>query len=119
MDETIKTVAAADGKDCPVREEKEGGSAGKTVVDARAKMLVGYDYKGVVISGSKATRIKPFRAQCEAGNVWLLRGPWNEEYITQLCGFPNAKNDDDVDSTSCAFNSVLLEPRKRRMRAVW
>jgi predicted phage terminase large subunit-like protein len=110
VDKLMKLTTELDGKECAVREEKEGGSAGVAVVMARAKTLVGYDYNFVQVSGSKVTRSKPFRAQCEAGNVWLLRAQWNVEYLKELCGFPTAAHDDQVDGSSCAFNAVLLEP---------
>lgn len=109
VDKIILNTAKSDGKKCGVREEKEGGSAGKAVVTARAKSLRGFDYEGVVITGDKVTRARPFRAQCEAGNVYLLRGDWNEEYISELCAFPTAAKDDQVDGSSCVFNSLLME----------
>ena len=110
VDDLIHTTAETDGYECAQREEKEGGSAGVAVIAARIKTLVGFNYAGVQISGSKVTRSKPFRAQCEAGNVRIVRGPWNAAYISELCGFPTAKHDDQVDGSSCAFNAVLLEP---------
>lgn len=119
VDEAMFTAAKTDGKACSVREEREGGASGKAVIDARAKLLVGYDYKGVPVSGDKVTRAKPFRAQVESGNVYLLRGDWNEAYKKELGAFPTAKNDDQVDASSCAFNAVLLEPRRSRIQASW
>ena len=111
VDRIIKGTAQVDGKACVQREEKEGGSAGVAVIATRTKTLVGYDYEGVGISGNKITRARPFRAQCEAGNVRILRGDWNTKYLDELCTFPTGKHDDQVDATSCAFNAVLLEPR--------
>lgn len=110
VNRVIRATAELDGVGCAQREEKEGGSAGAAVVAARAKTLVGFDYGGVVISGSKVTRSKPFRAQCEAGNVYLVRGTWNKPYLDVLCAFPTGAHDDDVDGSSCAFNAVLMEP---------
>lgn len=110
VDALIRVTAETDGRGTAQREEKEGGSAGVAVIAARTKTLAGFDYAGVPISGSKVTRSKPFRAQCEAGNVRIVRGPWNAAYIQELCGFPTAKHDDQVDASSCAFNAVLLEP---------
>lgn len=106
----MKVTSRLDGPLCAQREEKEGGSAGQTVIDARTKTLAGVNYQGVSISGSKVTRSKPFRVQCEAGNVRIVRGAWNAEYIRELCGFPTGKHDDQVDGSSCAYNAVLLEP---------
>lgn len=119
VDGLIRTTAEIDGPAVVQREEKEGGSAGVAVVTARAKTLKGYDYKGVQISGSKVTRSKPFRAQCEAGNVYLLRGRWNAEYVKELCGFPTADHDDQVDGSSCAFNAVLMEPAPQEEFVAW
>lgn len=110
VDALIRLTAETDGVGCAQREEKEGGSAGIAVVAARMRTLAGFNYAGVQISGSKVTRSKPFRAQCEAGNVCIVRAPWNAAYTSELCGFPTAKHDDQVDASSCAFNAVLLEP---------
>lgn len=120
VDKLIYITAELDGRGTPVREEKEGGSAGIMVINARAKMLRGWDYMGVSTSGSKVVRSKPFRAQVAAGNVFLVRASWNEKYITELCAFPTAKHDDQVDASSCAFNAVLLEPKPATMHeAIW
>lgn len=121
VDKLIKVTAELDGKRCPIREEKEGGASGKAVIQARAKLLQGWDYLGVTVTGSKVVRAKPFRAQVEAGNVYLVRGGWNEAFIVELCGFPTGKHDDQVDAATCAFNAVLLEPdpQVRVHEAVW
>lgn len=119
VDGLIRTTAEVDGIACAQREEKEGGSAGGAVIAARLKTLKGFDYKEVVISGSKVTRSKPFRAQVEGGNVFLVRASWNAGYIAELCGFPTAKHDDQVDGSSAAFNSVLLEPVPQRRGLTW
>ena len=112
VDKLIRVTAEVDGRSCMQREEKEGGSAGVAVISARTKTLAGYDYAGVQVTGSKVVRSSPFRAQCEAGNVYLLRGTWNAAYIQELCGFPTAKHDDQVDASSCAFNAVTEGRRK-------
>lgn len=108
-DLVIAATAEADGPGCAQREEQEGGASGKAVVGARAKDLAGQDYAAVATTGSKVTRSKPFRAQCEAGNVFLVKGRWNTDYISELCDFPSGKYDDQVDGSSAAFNAVLLE----------
>lgn len=109
VDALIKVTAELDGN-IAQREEKEGGSAGAAVIAARLKTLAGKDYAGVQISGSKITRSKPVRAQAEGGNLYLLRGTWNAEFLKELCAFPTGNHDDQVDALSCAFNAVLMEP---------
>lgn len=118
VDKLMKITADLDGV-CAQREEKEGGSAGGAVVAARLKTLKGHDYNFVQISGSKVTRSKPFRAQCDGGNVYLLRGAWNVEYTKELSNFPTGKHDDQVDASSCAFNAVLLEPAPQAEFCSW
>ena len=54
-------------------------------------------------SGEKITRFAPFSAQAERGNVFILRGEWNERYLSELESFPEASHDDSADSTASAF----------------
>lgn len=119
VDELFLSIANLDGKDVAQREEKEGGASGKTVIAARLKLLKGFNYAGVQLGGSKIVRAKPFRSQCEGGNVFLVRGSWNEEFIRELTQFPTGTHDDQVDAASCAFNSVLLEEPPRKVSISW
>jgi predicted phage terminase large subunit-like protein len=109
VDLVITATVEVDGPECMQREEKEGGSSGLAVIAARAQSLSGSDYAGVPTTGSKILRSKPFRAQCEAGNVVIVRGTWNADYISELCDFPTGLHDDQVDGSSAAFNSLVAE----------
>jgi predicted phage terminase large subunit-like protein len=40
------------------------------------------------------------------GNVKLVAGEWNKEFIEELRKFPRGKNDDQVDAVSLAFNAA-------------
>ena len=44
----------------------------------------------------------------QAGNVKLLRGQWNEAYLSELENFPVGGHDDQVDASSDAFNELAL-----------
>lgn len=103
----IKNTATADGKDVKISLPQDPGQAGKSQVQSLTKMLAGFSVKATPESGDKVTRFSPFSAQAEAGNVLVLRGPWNEDWFTSLEGFPDAAHDDDADSTSRAFNGLL------------
>lgn len=111
VDGVMLSTANIDGPEVAQREEKEGGSSGKAVIASHLKLLRKHDYAGVSISGDKVTRAKPFRAQCEGGNVVLVRGDWNKAYLDELSTFPVGKKDDQVDASSCAYNQLLLEER--------
>lgn len=116
VDAKMLQTAWADGKAVVQRELREPAGAGKTVIAARTKHLVGFDHAEYHVSGDKPTEAKPYRAQVEAGNVYIVqtgdpqRDAWIEPFIQQHCEFPAGDFDDIVDSASCSFNTVLLEP---------
>ena len=62
-------------------------------------------------SGNKVTRFGPFSAQCRAGNVKILRAPWNEDLFRILEGFPELAHDDEVDACSGALE--MLNPNMK------
>ena len=62
------------------------------------------------VTGSKVERANPFASQCEAGNVKIVRGAWNQRYLEELCSFPLGSFADQVDASSGAFNQLT---RKR------
>lgn len=110
VDALMLGTAIADGRHVRIAEEKEGGASGVSIIQKRAQLLVGYDYKGIPLTGDKKARVNNLRAQAEVGNVDVVVGAWNEEYLDELCNFPNAAHDDFVDASSCAFNELTLGP---------
>ncbi|MFK0273665.1 phage terminase large subunit [Ensifer sp. NPDC090286] len=107
VERLIRNTAEADGKDVHVSLPQDPGQAGKSQVTNLTKLLAGFTVRATPESGDKITRFSPFSAQAEAGNVLVLRGPWNETWFSSLEGFPEAAHDDDADSTSRAFNALL------------
>jgi len=90
--------------------EQEGGSGGKDSFRADSQLLAGFMVKSDRPSGSKDVRGEPFVAQAEAGNVRMVKGDWNWDYLNEIAAFPNAAHDDQWDGTSGAFNK-LAKPR--------
>jgi predicted phage terminase large subunit-like protein len=114
VERLIYNTATQDGKKVAISLPKDPGQAGVAQVLALTKMLAGWIVKSSPESGDKETRFSPFSAQAEAGNVLVLRGPWNQRWIRQLEGFPEAPHDDDADSTARAFNFLAERPAVRR-----
>lgn len=110
VDKLFMSFVGTDGKKVAIRELREPGGSGKAVTEARRKMLKGYDYDEILVTHNKVTMAKPFRAQVEGRNVWLVRDIWNEEFVRELTTFPTGDHDDWVDAASNGFNAVLLEP---------
>lgn len=102
----ILNTAKQDGVECQVTLEQEPGGSGVADVDNYMRLLSGFNVRKVKVVTDKVTRALPFSAQCQAGNVYLLKGPWNDRFLKELENFPKGKHDDDVDSASGAFNEL-------------
>lgn len=85
---------------------QDPGQAGKDQAATYIKALAGHKVRTAPVTGSKIVRAVPFSAQWQGGNVLLLAGDWNKEYLQELEGFPDALHDDMVDASSDAFKQV-------------
>jgi phage terminase large subunit-like protein len=85
---------------------QDPGSAGVAEAQATARALDGSNVRFATASGDKETRAKPISAQAEAGNVKLVRGLWNDEFLRELENFPQGKHDDAVDALSGAYEQI-------------
>jgi len=103
----MRNTAEQDGQSVPVWVEQEPGSGGKDSAEATVRNLAGFNVRVEKVTGDKLTRALPYAAQCEAGNVSLMRGAWNAVYLDELCAFPNGANDDQVDASSGGFNRLV------------
>lgn len=110
VQKAIHNTATRDGTKTLVGLEQDPGSAGKSEVEYLTRMLAGFNVKSFKVSKDKVTRASPFSAQCEAGNVKLLKGSWNNDLTDELSMFPFGSHDDIVDACSGAFN-YLTEDR--------
>ena len=103
----MRNTAEQDGQGVPIWVEQEPGSGGKDSAEATVRNLAGFNVRVEKVTGDKLTRALPYAAQCEAGNVSLMRGAWNAVYLDELCAFPNGANDDQVDASSGGFNRLV------------
>jgi predicted phage terminase large subunit-like protein len=102
-------AAKATGTRYLVRWEEEGGASGKRDSARLVRMLAGLDVGGVSPQGDKLTRAKPLAVQGKAGNVKLLRGPWNERWLSHMHDQPDIKEKDIMDASSGAFHALTGE----------
>ncbi len=102
----IKATASHDTNNVRIMSQQDPGSAGVSEAEHFIRMLSGYDVHTQIFNKDKITRAKPVSAQCEAGNVSVLRAGWNEEFFSELENFPEGKHDDIVDVFSGAFNAL-------------
>lgn len=110
VQQAIENMAEQDGKRVRIGLPQDPGQAGKSQAQAYATLLGRHRVTARRESGDKVTRFGPFSAQCEAGNVTFVRGPWNDTFFDWLEGFPDATHDDHADACSGAY-SLLSETR--------
>lgn len=103
----IKATAELDGHGVRISLPQDPGQAGKVQARDMIAMLAGFNAHAEPETGDKVTRAAPFAAQCEAGNVFLVRGDWNESYLDELCLFPGGSFKDQVDASSGAFGRLV------------
>jgi len=104
----IKETAERDGAFVSIWVEQEPGSGGKESAEATIRALAGFVARAEAVTGDKVSRARPLAAQAEAGNVRILRGSWNHDYLSELTAFPLGALKDQVDASSGAFNKLLL-----------
>ena len=62
--------------------------------------------------GGKVVRVQAVSADIEAGNVYLPQNAsWLGDFVEECAGFPNARNDDQVDAMSQALNRFIQDRR--------
>jgi len=93
---------------------QDPGQAGKAQKRTLGKLLAGVTTKFELQSGDKETRASPFAAQVENGNVDVVRGPWNKDFVEELRQFPRGRYKDQVDAAASAFNHVAPVRRRRK-----
>lgn len=101
-----KQLAATDPEGTVQWIEQEPGSGGKESAEHTIKNLAGFPVYADRVTGDKLTRAQPLAAQALAGNVKLVRGAWNAEFLDELHAFPKGARKDLVDGASGAFNKL-------------
>jgi len=96
--------------------QQEPGAAGKSYVDAQMRgPLLGFPVEVEHPTGDKYTRALPMSSAAQAGNIKLVRGKWNKEFIDELeQAGPDERlydHDDQWDSSSSGFNYLASHRR--------
>jgi len=105
---TIANTAKLDG--VAVRQGIEIVSAQVGVMQTlvRDPLLLPYTFAPIEVTRDKLTRALPVVARSEQGKFAVVRAPWNQRYIDELCAFPEGSNDDQVDATSGGMTLLTL-----------
>jgi predicted phage terminase large subunit-like protein len=101
-------MAKAHNRRYRTRWEIEPGSASIRETYRLVSKLKGYDAAGVPAHGDKVSRARGLAAQARVGNVKLLSGAWNEEWLQHMHAQPDIKFKDIMDASSGAFNELSV-----------
>lgn len=119
-DEIIEATAEADNcarAHCDLWLEEEPGHNAKQVKIIASKQLARFSPRFDKVDKKKWIRAKPLAAQAEQGNVYIVKGDWNQDLIDELVNFdPEEKglyHDDLVDATAGAVNRLLVKPEQK------
>lgn len=113
LKEVIALTADQDGPLVPIYIEQEPGAGGKNQINdiAESGKLAGYTVRPFRPEGDKVLRANIWFGEAAAGKIYMLRGKWNDGFLSQLSSFPIARHDDRVDSVSGA--RLCVAPIKR------
>ena len=104
----IRQTAEADGKAVKQYIEQEPGSGGKESAESTIRNLAGFRCEADRPTGDKVYRADPFSVQVNSGNVTMLKGDWNHDFVEELRFFPFGTYKDQVDAASGAFEKVRV-----------
>ena len=92
----------------------EDAMHGKAIVQDlhRQPGLNGYALRSVKVQYDKLTRSLAWLNLAEEGKIILVRGAWIDDFVDEVCNFPNGRHDDQIDAVSIAV-SELERPRNR------
>ena len=115
----VRQTADLDGKRIPIWMEQEPGSSGVNTIDHYRRMILPeFNFREDKVSGSKVERAMPLASQADAGNVFLVKGEWNEPFLKEIELFPIGKFKDQVDVASGAFDKLAHHGVQVRIRTV-
>jgi len=112
LDKFIAEVADADDarwghvhQDLP----QDPGQAGLAqVAHLSSDALAGHTFAFSLESGEKEIRAFGFASQVNAGNVVLVKGPWNAPYLQEMRMFPAGARKDQIDGSSRAYARLIV-----------
>jgi predicted phage terminase large subunit-like protein len=78
--------------------------------------LAGFNVTTQRVTGDKVVRASPASSQAEAGNIKIVRGPWNDAFFTEVENFPGKGKDDQVDALSDCIDELIAPSAEIRIR---
>jgi predicted phage terminase large subunit-like protein len=107
VEKVVKATAHSDGPGIPVCIP-EDPSAGKSLANnIKVRLLRGFTVYSRAPRADKVTRATPIATQAKAGNVFLVRGTWNQALVEEARMFPRGRTKDQIDALADAFAELV------------
>jgi len=104
--QAVQAQAKLDGRQTEIVIEREP-AAGTNLIDDYIRLLAGFVCKGYTSpKGYKNEQAMAFASYAEAGNVYIVNGPWVEEFLDELEVYPDGLHDDQLRSAIGAFHEL-------------
>lgn len=104
-DALMQSTASMDGPSVPQYVEGFGGY--KDAYTTLKAVLMGISVVlPAQLPGDKSAKAAPLEPLFDAGNVHLLRAPWNEPFIRQFNEFPDGAHDDFCDPAAIIYHML-------------
>lgn len=101
-DNFIRSVAEKDGRGVTIAVEASLDS--KDAYEAMCAIFNGrISVQKIITKGDKTSRMSYCEPIFEAGNVHIMRGTWNLDWLNEVKEFPSGKHDDQVDNISAGY----------------
>ncbi len=86
----------------------ESALHGKALIQdlRRERTVRAFAFKEVRVAGDKLTRSLAWLNLAEEGKLFLVRGPWIDEFLDEIARFPHGKHDDQIDAVSVAVSML-------------
>ena len=106
--EIIIETALADGSTVTMGVEKVAFQTAAVQELMNSNVLLNITIHGIRPKGDKKDRAAPWASRAKAGKVYLVKGDWNAEFLSEICSFPHGKKDDQVDGVSGCVDMLVL-----------
>ncbi|MCL4867765.1 MAG: hypothetical protein KJ063_02255 [Anaerolineae bacterium] len=114
----VKENMQAVGKRVPMRSAQDGIDRLFLSLMRGDSDLLGYSMKNLPhLKGDKVTKAAPWLEMAQAGLVYVVEAPWNNDFFAEVESFPNGVHDDLEDAISVAVWSLGLGQRERKARS--
>jgi predicted phage terminase large subunit-like protein len=115
MRSLITSIALQEKKEAWKIAIESVGAFANSFNDVKTDLRGEVRVEGVSPTECKETRFQPLANRIDASLVYLVRAPWNSDFVSEVSQFPNGAHDDQCDAAAHAFNLANTKPQNLLM----